>query len=278
MITDLPTTWVWSCNRPQRVYILRGVQRRCVWAVGRLGVAAAWPASRRRSTGRRDGLVLSGVAVWIDRRSALGGRTAPPDTHRHRPDTERTCLAVEPTKFTPAHQTRQNSPVCVVSGVAVRIGQLLLTRSDFRFSVGDSLELSRIQFTPPRQTRQNSPVCVVHGVSWTIAILTRSDFRFSVGDSLELSGIQFTPPKRTRPRQDSFVVSGVAVWISFNVHRLVGHVDRLLPGPQHGAQQQMRAVPRFQRTFVAEHRLAIWCDGDIISVFSYVLVFLFSIL
>jgi len=24
----------------QRVYILRGVQRRCVWAVGRLGVAA----------------------------------------------------------------------------------------------------------------------------------------------------------------------------------------------------------------------------------------------
>jgi len=27
-------------NSPQRVYILRGVQRRCVWAVGRLGVAA----------------------------------------------------------------------------------------------------------------------------------------------------------------------------------------------------------------------------------------------
>jgi len=96
-----------------------------VWAVGRLGVAAAWPASRRRSTGRRDGLVLSGVAVWIDRRSALGGRTAPPDTHRHRPDTERTCLAVEPTKFTPAHQTRQNSPVCVVSGVAMWTGQSL---------------------------------------------------------------------------------------------------------------------------------------------------------
>jgi len=28
------------CSSPQRVYILRGVQRRCVWAVGRLGVAA----------------------------------------------------------------------------------------------------------------------------------------------------------------------------------------------------------------------------------------------
>jgi len=33
----------------------------------------------------------------------------------HRPDTERT-LAVEP-----PHQTRQNSPVCIVSGVAVCI-------------------------------------------------------------------------------------------------------------------------------------------------------------
>ena len=38
---------------------------------------------------------------------------------RHRADTERTCLAVGPTQFTPPHQTRQNSRVCVVSGVAV---------------------------------------------------------------------------------------------------------------------------------------------------------------
>jgi len=30
-------------------------------------------------------------------------------------DTQRTCLAVGPTYFTPPHQTRQNSPVCVVS-------------------------------------------------------------------------------------------------------------------------------------------------------------------
>jgi len=48
----------------------------------------------------------------------------PPDALRRRPDTERTCLAVGPTQFTPPRQTRQNSPVCVVSGVAVRIGQL----------------------------------------------------------------------------------------------------------------------------------------------------------
>jgi len=43
---------------------------------------------------------------------------APPDTPRHRLDTERTCLAVEPTQFTPP---RQNSPVCFVSSVAVWI-------------------------------------------------------------------------------------------------------------------------------------------------------------
>jgi len=34
-------------------------------------------------------------------------------------DTERTCLAVGPTQFTPPLQTRQHSPVRVVSGVAV---------------------------------------------------------------------------------------------------------------------------------------------------------------
>jgi len=33
------------CNSPQRVYILRGVQRRCVWAVGQLGVAACVAAA-----------------------------------------------------------------------------------------------------------------------------------------------------------------------------------------------------------------------------------------
>ena len=30
----------------------------------------------------------------------------------------RTCLAVEPTRFTPPYQTRQNSPDCIVSGAA----------------------------------------------------------------------------------------------------------------------------------------------------------------
>ena len=87
------------CNSPQRVYFLPGVQRRCVWAVGRLGVAAwLWPASQRRSTGRRDDLVVSGVAVRIDcRTSAFCVRVRPAvalrrRTHslRHRTDTERT--------------------------------------------------------------------------------------------------------------------------------------------------------------------------------------------
>ena len=37
-----------------------------------------------------------------------------------RPDTSRTCLTVGATQFTPPpHQTPQNSPVCVVSGLAV---------------------------------------------------------------------------------------------------------------------------------------------------------------
>ena len=53
----------------------------------------------------------------------------------------------------------KQSCLCL-SGVAVWIGQLLLTCSDFRFTVGDSLELSGIQFTPPKQTwhRQDSSV------------------------------------------------------------------------------------------------------------------------
>jgi len=34
-------------------------------------------------------------------------------------DAERTCRAVGPTQFTLPHQTRQDGPVCVVSGVAV---------------------------------------------------------------------------------------------------------------------------------------------------------------
>jgi len=53
---------------------------------------------------------------------------------------------------------------------------------------------------------------------------------------------------------------GLLLWA-----RLPGGIDRLLHGrwaggaaaaaPQHGAQQQMRAVPRCQLTWEAEHRL-----------------------
>ena len=50
-------------------------------------------------------------------------------------------------RFTPPAPTRQDSFVCVVSGAAVWIGQLLLTCPDFKFSVADSLERSNIQFT-----------------------------------------------------------------------------------------------------------------------------------
>jgi len=37
----------------------------------------------------------------------------PPDALRRRSYTQRTCLAVGPTQFTPPHQTRQNRRVCV---------------------------------------------------------------------------------------------------------------------------------------------------------------------
>ena len=84
--------------RPQRVYILRGVQRRCVWAVWRLDLSA-W---------------LACVAAALHARPLR-----PPDALRRRPDTECTRLAVGPTQFTPPHQTPQISPVCVVSGVVV---------------------------------------------------------------------------------------------------------------------------------------------------------------
>ena len=71
-------------RRPQRVYILRGVglQRRCVWAVRR----TARPSCLRRDD-RCDRPTHSDAPVW-------------------------------PTQSTRPHQTRQNSPVCVVSGVA----------------------------------------------------------------------------------------------------------------------------------------------------------------
>ena len=47
--------------------------------------------------------------------------------------------------------------------MVVWIGQLLLTRWDFKFSVGDSLESSRIQFASPRQTRHRT---VLSALAW----------------------------------------------------------------------------------------------------------------
>ena len=56
-----------------------------------------------------------------------------------------------------------------------------------------------------------------------------------------------------RPLQQR--AAGLLLWA-----RRVADIDRLLhgrrrssTGPQHGAQQQMRAVPRFQRTRLTEH-------------------------
>jgi len=89
--------------------------------------------------------VVSGGVNWppdkcVLRPSASGGRTAPLDTLRHRPHTERSCLAVRPTQFTPPQQTRQNSPVFVVSGVAMWISSqefAASTSSSATWHVGD---------------------------------------------------------------------------------------------------------------------------------------------
>ena len=48
------------CSSAQRVYSLRGVQRRCVWAVGRLGVAACVAAAAVDRQARQSCL------VWCD--------------------------------------------------------------------------------------------------------------------------------------------------------------------------------------------------------------------
>jgi len=86
-------------------------------------------------------------------------------THVSKSETNAQFTSPQPTQFPPLLQTRQNSPVCVVSGVAIWIGQLLLTCPDFKFSVDDSLELSGIQFTPPKRTRHRQDSFVVSGVA-----------------------------------------------------------------------------------------------------------------
>ena len=75
----------------------RGVQRRCAWAVGRLGVAAclACVAAAVDRQARQSCLDWCGSENWppdkcVLRRSASSGLTASPDTLRHRPGTERT--------------------------------------------------------------------------------------------------------------------------------------------------------------------------------------------
>ena len=53
------------CNSPQRVYILCGVQRRCVWAVERLGVAACLACVvTRGGGGRQAGATVLSCLVW----------------------------------------------------------------------------------------------------------------------------------------------------------------------------------------------------------------------
>ena len=87
-------------------------------------------------------LSVSCQAVWTEsarphdkcvlRRSASGGRTDSACAARHTPTLN---ALVGPTQFTPPHQTRQDGPVCVESGVSVGIRRLLWTCSDFSATV-----------------------------------------------------------------------------------------------------------------------------------------------
>ena len=134
----------------------RGVQRRCVWAVGRLGVAA-WLACVAAAAIDRQARRC--CRVWcgdkcVLRRSASGGRTGSACAAQHTPTLN---AVVGPTHFTPLHQTRQDGPVCVVSGMPMC--------SSFKFSVFDSLELSGIQFTRPKRTRHRQDSFVMSGLA-----------------------------------------------------------------------------------------------------------------
>ena len=60
-----------------------------------------------------------------------------------------------------------------MSGVSLWTGRLLWTCSDFKFSVGDSLELSGIQFTPPKWTRHRQDSFVMSGVAVWISFKSR---------------------------------------------------------------------------------------------------------
>ena len=68
------------------------------------GLVAAWLACGRDRCDRptQTTTIVTGIIQGVVRR----------------PDTERTCLAVGPTQFTLPYQTRQNSHVYAVSGVA----------------------------------------------------------------------------------------------------------------------------------------------------------------
>ena len=119
--------------------------------------------------------VVSGGVSWVGptARQVRSASECVRRSHRQclrRPthsDAERTCRAVGPTQLTPPHHSRQDRPVCVVSGMPMRIGRLNAFRLNF-FSVSDSLKLSEIRLTQPKRTRHRQDSFVVSGVAvWT---------------------------------------------------------------------------------------------------------------
>ena len=117
------------CSSQERVYILRGVQRHCVWAVGRLGVAAcvACVTAAVDWQARRSCLVWCGGA--IGRRTSAFCVGVRPAVALRRPthsDADQTQDALSGCRADSVHiakpdTTEYNSSVCVLSGVAVWI-------------------------------------------------------------------------------------------------------------------------------------------------------------
>jgi len=150
------------------------------------GRAARRSCLRRGGGGRQAGATV--CLVWCDGVNCVGPTAVQVHSasecvrrsHRQclrRPthsDAERICRAVGPTQFTPPHQTRRDGPVSVVFGVwrAGMNWQLLLTCSDFKFSVGDSLESSGIPFTPPKRTHIIYRMCTMCTTYMYIVVAT----------------------------------------------------------------------------------------------------------
>jgi len=106
---------------------------RFAWRTTSLRVGGL-PGLRHGGGGRQASATVLSCLVWrCELTAGKVHRTAPPDTEQIGP-TERTYLAVEPTEFTPPHQTRQQKSClclawrCELALIAATVRELGLHR------------------------------------------------------------------------------------------------------------------------------------------------------